>query len=148
MLSAINNKLDLDTIERAMRDQEEELLLSEHHRRGDVPRPRRSFWVEESGHWGLLSEPDLEECDEQSIMWVGSKLPPEVYEVYDEEQEATSWVSVMPDGQELLWEWQDDYFYAMDSSGVFWGWAETKTWLDCQDCLASNPVDAPIRTFR
>ena len=136
VLSAINNKLDLDTIERAMRDQEEELLLSEHHRRGDVPRPRRSFWVEESGQWGLLSEPDMEDYDEQAVMWVGHRLPPEVYESHEDEQEATSWVSVMPDGQELVWEWQDDDFYAADHSGVFWSWAETKTWLDCQDCLA------------
>lgn len=48
VLSAINNKLDLDTIERAIRDRKEELLMSEAHRR-DLPRPRRSFWVKESG---------------------------------------------------------------------------------------------------
>lgn len=48
VLSAINNKLDLDTIERAIRDRKEELLMSEAHRR-DLPCPRRSFWAKESG---------------------------------------------------------------------------------------------------
>lgn len=59
VLSAINNKLDLDTIERAIRDRKEELLMSEAHRR-DLPRPRRSIWVEESGESGLLGETEIE----------------------------------------------------------------------------------------
>ena len=68
VLSAIKNKLDLDTMERAMRDQEEELLLSEAHHRLDVTRPRRSFWIEEDGergshHWGR-SGWDWQECSD------------------------------------------------------------------------------------
>ena len=44
VLSATNNRLDLASMERAMRDQEEELLAAESHRsRGEIPRPRRSF---------------------------------------------------------------------------------------------------------
>ena len=102
VLSAINNKLDLDTIERAMRDQEEELLMSEAHRR-DLPRPRRSFWIEESGERGLLGETEIEEMDGKAIMWVGSRLPGEVYlhDEHEHEHEDTfSWVSFLPDGQE------------------------------------------------
>ena len=58
-----------------MRDQEEELLMSEAHRRDlPRPRPRRSFWIEESGEWGLLGETEIEEMDEKAIMWVGSRL--------------------------------------------------------------------------
>ena len=36
----------------------------------------------------------------------------------------------------------NDDFYAGDSQGVFWSWAETKTWLDCQDCLLAQPSEA------
>ena len=67
-------------MERAMRDQEEELLLAESHRsHGNVPRPRRSFWVEQDTHWGLTV--DLDDIDDKDIMRVGQRLPQDVYEV-------------------------------------------------------------------
>ena len=65
MLGAINNKSDLDTIERAVRGQEEELPMPEAHG-CDLPRHRRSFWVEESGERGLLGETELEEMDDHA----------------------------------------------------------------------------------
>eukprot|EP00435_Cladocopium_sp_Y103_P064584 s563_g26.t1 len=147
VLSAINNKLDLDTMERAMRDQEEELLLSEAHRRPDLSRPKRSFWIEEGGEWGLLSEADLEDIDENAVMWVGSRLPPEVHphaSVENDWVDDTAWSTFLPDGQEMQWQWFDDDFYAADGDGVFWSWAETKTWMDCQECLAMFPQEAKL----
>lgn len=83
--------------------------------------------------------------DDKTIMWVGSCLPDEVYlhdEHEHEHEDSCSWVSCLPEGQELHWEWQDDDFYASDNQGVFWSWAETKTWLDCQDCLLAQPSEA------
>lgn len=61
VLSAINNKLDLDSMERAMRDQEEELLLSESHRHQHLPRPKRTFWVEQDSQWGLLNDHEIDD---------------------------------------------------------------------------------------
>ena len=144
VLSAINNRLDLDTMERAMRDQEEELLLAESQRsRGELHRPRRSFWVEEDSQWGLLTELDAEEVQDGSIHWVGDTLPPEVYAHEAAEDAFGSWSTLLPDGQELQWEWWDDDFYATDLAGCFWSWSETKTWLDVEDCMVSAPDKSP-----
>ena len=137
VLSAINNQLDLDSMERAMRDQEEELLSAEaqrHH--GNLPRPRRSFWVEEDRQWGLLAEAHMDdEVDGSDTLWLGSQLPPDVYEAEDP---SDSWCTMLADGQELHWEWHDDDFYAADAQGVFWSWSETKPWLDLQEAPESD----------
>ncbi len=141
VLSAINNRLDLDTMERAMRDQEEELLLAEAQRsRGDLQRPRRSFWVEEDSQWGLVADLDQEEIQDGNIHWVGDTLPPEVYaNEHTPDESFGAWTTWLPDGQELHWEWCDDDFYATDAAGCYWSWAETKTWLDVEDCMVSSP---------
>ncbi|CAK9113409.1 unnamed protein product, partial [Durusdinium trenchii] len=162
VLSAISNQLDLDTVERAMRDQEEELLLAEQHRSRDHgSRRQRSFWVEQDHQWGLVNpSEDLDDVDESMIMWVGDRLPPELQPSWDETPSETAWTTWTPDGQELSWQWHDDDFYAQDSSGAFWSWTETKDWLDLEECLAVTPADSEellhayatfndrIRTFR
>ena len=162
VLSAINNRLDLETMERAMRDQEEELLLSEAHRERheQFARPRRSFWVEQDSQWGLVQEPEMDDLDESSIFWVGKTLPPEIYPEPGAEPHETTWCTWTSDGQELHWSWQDDDFYAMDADGVFWSWTETKDWQDAEECAQLSPQDGnevmlayanfqdKIRTFR
>ncbi|CAK9061025.1 Retrovirus-related Pol polyprotein from transposon RE1 (Retro element 1) (AtRE1) [Includes: Protease RE1 [Durusdinium trenchii] len=148
VLSATNNRLDLASMERAMRDQEEELLAAEAHRsRGDLPRPRRSFWVEEDAHWGLLSEVDIEDVDD-NVFWVGERLPPDVYSAPADE--GSAWSTWLPDGQELSWEWHEDDFYASDAAGIFWSWSETKTWLDMCDAPTSDgdPLQEAYAAFQ
>ena len=131
-----------------MRDQEEELLLTEAQRsHGLNQRPKRSYWVEEEGQWGLLTETtDFEDAHDQDIFWVGEQLPPEVYAASSSPtsllEEEYSWVTQLPNGSEMEWHWQDDDFYAKDSDGCFWSWSETKTWLDYEECLAASPADA------
>ncbi|CAK9066760.1 unnamed protein product [Durusdinium trenchii] len=148
VLSATNNRLDLASMERAMRDQEEELLAAEAHRsRGDLPRPCRSFWVEEDAHWGLLSEVDIEDVDD-NVFWVGERLPPDVYSAPADE--GSAWSTWLPDGQELSWEWHEDDFYASDAAGIFWSWSETKTWLDMCDAPTSDgdPLQEAYAAFQ
>ena len=150
VLSATNNRLDLDSMERAMRDQEEELLAAESNRlRLDHHRARRTFWVEQDSQWGVMQDPDNEEIDESAIMWIGDTLPPEVYSAAaSEPTEQTAWSTWLPDGQELAWEWHDDDFYAQDAAGIFWSWSETKTWLDLQDAGATDqPLQEAFANF-
>ena len=72
--------------------------------------------------------------------WVGDTLPPEVYASEPAPDESFgSWTTWLPDGQELHWEWCEDDFYATDAAGCYWSWAETKTWLDVEDCMVSSP---------
>lgn len=93
VLSAISNQLDLDTVKRAMRDQEEELLLAEQHRARDHGNRRpRSFWVEQDHQWGLVnSQEDFEEVEENMIMWVGDRLPPELQPQFEKPATETAW---------------------------------------------------------
>ena len=79
--ASVGNSLRFDAIERALRDQEEELLAAErHHDRkvhGKGGGPKRTFWVEENKEWGLLDfEPDR---DDVPVHWIGNQLPEEVY---------------------------------------------------------------------
>ena len=54
-----------------MRDQEEE-----QRSRGELHRPRRSFWVHKDS-MGLLSEDVQDELDETPVCWSDERLPPE-----------------------------------------------------------------------
>ena len=141
VLSATNNRLDLDSMERAMRDQEEELLAAESQRiRGDhLHRARRSYWVEQDAQWGCLPDGEVEELDESSILWVGDRLPPDVYAAHGPEE---AWSTFLPDGHEMAWEWCEDDFYAPDAAGIYWSWADTKTWLDVQE---SGEAEKPLQ---
>ena len=140
VLSAVNNQLDVSTMERAMRDQEEELLMAESHR-GFHPssRPRRSFWIEQDAQWGLLAEQHLEEeISETDICWVGDRLPQEVYATdTGNSKHDGAWSTWMPDGTELQWEWMEDDFYSQDQQGCFWSWTETKPWMGLEHALAA-----------
>ena len=158
VLSSIGNKLDLATMERAMRDQEEELLLAEAQRNRGLDRPKRSFWIEQENNWGLLADEVQDELEDTSVFWVGDRLPHDVYPP-DHDFE-TAWSTWMPDGHEMHWEWYDDDFYACDSEGVYWSWSDTKTWLDMEEYIEANPSESQqthevyaafndrLRTFR
>lgn len=158
VLSSIGNKLDLATMERAMRDQEEELLLAEAQRNRGLDRPKRSFWIEQENNWGLLADDVQDELEDTSVFWVGDRLPHDVYPP-DHDFE-TAWSTWMPDGHEMHWEWYDDDFYACDSEGVYWSWSDTKTWLDMEEYIEANPSESQqthevyaafndrLRTFR
>ena len=119
--ASVQNSLSFRAIERALRDQEEELLHVEAHRPPQQQR-RRTYWVEEEGAWGLLMTPD-DAMDELSgeVHWVGDRLPAEVYPQAVEEHL----------NDEVYWSWddsgwrgylQDDYGYWVetDGYGTFW----------------------------
>ena len=124
--ASVGNSLRFDAIERALRDQEEELLAAERRppgkgmgKKGSFP--KRTFWVEEDKEWGLLDyEPDQ---DEIPVHWIGSKLPDEVYHVHDPEPQA------VPDDDDSWWStnvtWDDQSW----PSSTAW-WSEAESWVD------------------
>ncbi|CAE7032785.1 RE1 [Symbiodinium natans] len=154
--SATQNDLDFEKIERALRDQEEELLATE--RRPFSPsgpaQRRRSFWVEQDGAWGLLLE-EPEDVPDEQIHW--QKLEQE------HEPDAggleTAW-STSPSGNELEWSFYEGDWRTQDEVGVWWSYADTKPWLDIEEVMLSDAVlggelleiygqfDQKIRTFR
>ena len=82
--SSVQNSLSFRAIERALRDQEEELLHVDAHWPPQQQR-RRTYWVEEEGAWGLLMTPDdaMEELSGE-VHWVGDRLPAEVPQAAEE----------------------------------------------------------------
>ena len=97
--SATQKDLDFTKIERALRDQEEELLSSE--RRGFTSpghqAKRRFFWVEQERSWGLLLE-DPDDVHEDQIHW-------QSFEPDDDREDGsqdTFW-SHSPTGTDLEW---------------------------------------------
>ena len=99
--ASVGNSLKYEDIERALRDQEEELLAAERRPQGKGHGykggpPKRTFWVEQDKEWGLLDyEPDQ---DDVPVHWIGSKLPEDVYEqphpeVSHEDEDTAWWVN-------------------------------------------------------
>ncbi|CAE7036395.1 TY1B-A [Symbiodinium sp. CCMP2592] len=134
VLAATNNKLDLDLIEKALRDQEEDLLQAE-ERRG----PRRTYWVEQEGSWGLLLD-DLPADDSQgNVHWVGERLPEEVHPVFSAEEEPETWCSMHGDA-EVYWSYLDGDWWTEDPEGVWWNWSDAKPWFEVNEAMAVDPA--------
>jgi hypothetical protein len=73
VVAASGNSLRFVDIEKAMRQQEEELLMQEGHRQPSH-RPHRTYWVESDGSWGLFLNDFADQlegdADDQQIQWV------------------------------------------------------------------------------
>ena len=141
ILSVTGNKLEFDLVEKALRDQEEDLLASERQRDPRVPRHRRSYWVEDQGEWGLLADDFFDDSNEvgdsaMDIHWVGNRLPAEVYPVEEVEEE---WTSYGHDGAEIHWVWYDNEWQTQDAEGTWWTWSDSKPWLEIDECMAVDP---------
>ncbi|CAE7337263.1 unnamed protein product, partial [Symbiodinium sp. KB8] len=142
ILSVTGNKLEFDLVEKALRDQEEDLLASERQRDPRAQRQRRSYWVEDQGEWGLLAEDFFDEATEtgdnvMDIHWVGNRLPAEVYPVEEAEEE---WTSYGHDGAEIHWVWYDNEWQTQDAEGTWWTWSDSKPWLEIDECMAVDPL--------
>ena len=153
--ASVQNSLSFRDIELALRDQEEELLQADAHRHQGK---RRTFWVEEEGNWGLLAVPDEGQDDVlQEVHWVGSQLPPEVYDPGVADYHDS-------DNQEIYWNYEVDgwhgylqdsmgYWVETDGMGTFWS-AEEDDWshLNSEQVKeleeAYAVYDGKMRTFQ
>lgn len=122
--ASVQNSLNFGAIERALRDQEEELMAADLQRQqGRQGKGRghghgRTFWVEEGGEWGLLLQAeDLLEEHGGDVHWVGNQLPHEVY------HQAGMDYNTDPE-DDIWWCWDQEGWrgYAQDSAGY---WLET-----------------------
>ena len=142
-------------MEKALRDQEEELLAAERQREHRDVRVRRSYWAEDQGEWGLMNSA-IDDGEDADVHWVGSRLPPEVYAAEVPED----WEIESPDGQMIQWTWHEGEYYTQDADGIWWSWADSKPWLDIDECYQIDPeaakdlaetyanFEAKVRNFR
>ena len=153
--ASVQNSLSFRDIELALRDQEEELLQADSHRHQGK---RRTFWVEEEGNWGLLAVPDDGQDDVlQEVHWVGTQLPPEVYDPgvvdYNETENPEIYWNYEVDGWHGYLQDSMGYWVETDGLGTFWS-AEEDDWSH----LSSDQVkeleeaysvyDGKMRTFQ
>ena len=146
--ASVGNSLKFEAIERALRDQEEELLAAErrpvggkgHGYKGSAP--RRTFWVEQDREWGLLDgEPD----EELQVHWVGHKLPDDVYQHPAPVHEPT------PEEEETYWgsaSWDDG---SWTTSSAWWNDTEAEFEFSPEEQKQIDEVYAAyedkVRTF-
>ena len=155
------NSLKFNDIERAMRQQEDELLHNEKHRPGHHHRLSRSFWVEQEGQWGLLlHEPDdVDGSSEDQVKWLDaevfwSSMKPDEPDTHDGEPEQSWWT----DGTYEWWHDGDEWCtYAGNGTATY---SEMKPWLDVEDIMSVDQTagkeaqdllaafEGKVRTFR
>ena len=130
--ASVQNSLSFRDIEMALRDQEEELLQADQQRHPHGK--KRTFWVEEQGQWGLVSFPEENLDEATDILWVGDRLPPEVYG-HDPSDGA---LQGSGDNEEIYWHYDHDgwhgyvpdgqgYWMETDGCGTYWS-AEDALW--------------------
>ena len=76
--ASVGNSLRFADLERALRDQEEELLAAEATRQQQRSHPRRTYWIEEDNQWALINEEIDEDAlmlNPDSILWTSSPPP-------------------------------------------------------------------------
>ena len=132
--SSVGNSLKFEDLERALRDQEEELLAAEANRGPRQQHPRRTFWVEEDGAWGLINE-DIDEDvftpAADSILWASQSPEVALASAYQTEDAGED--SVWYDGN---YEWSyhtDGEWYAPLEDGSYLAYSEFKPWLDIEE---------------
>lgn len=130
--SSVSNSLHFEDLERALRDQEEELLQAE-AQRTQRHVGRRTYWVEENGDWGLINE-DVDEdalaLTSDSILWAQSPPPLVPEPAYEDVQEEETWYY---DGQ---YEWSyhtDGEWYAAMDDGSYVAYSKMKPWMEIEE---------------
>ena len=156
-----NNSMRFHDIERSMRQQEDELLAQERSRLTAGPhRNPRSYWVEQSGQWGIyLVNFDETDITDDQIHWVDPHTWDEPWgqpEVLDRDQSSLALYG--EDG--VGWQWHEDDWHTQTSSGEWLAYSDVKPWLDIDDIGYQDPsvgkelqelyttFDAKVRTFR
>ena len=131
--ASVGNSLRFADLERALRDQEEELLAAEATRQQQRSHPRRTYWIEEDNQWALINEEIDEDAlmlNPDSILWTSSPPPfvsTPAAEVSPEED--TYWF----DG---TYEWcyhSDGEWYAPTDDGAYVAYSEMKPWIDIEE---------------
>ena len=161
VLAATQNSLRFDDVERALRDQSEELTMMEQHHHSNRHHQKRSFWVEQENQWGLLADDfDEETADMDSVQW--AVMPPGAMmaqEHGEAEDQSDVWYN---DGlyDWVCWNQGDGDWYAALDDGSYVAYSEMRPWMEIeeisyhdsalgkelQDTFAS--FDSKVRSFR
>lgn len=156
--AASGNSLKLSDVERAMRQQEDELMVLERQKQTPQKHPR-SYWVEHEGSWGvMLVEPD--EFDPEKIdqvHWVEDDVAKALFSATDDRKPEveTAWYN---DGY-YDWFLQDGEWMAQSAEGWV-SYADVQPWYDIEEVMVADATagqelhdlyaayDQKLRTFK
>ena len=138
--AAAANSMKFEDVERAMRQQEDELMHQERTRGVHQKGQHRSYWIEHDGSWGLVLQDvdEMSQLKEDEVKWLdGSAFAATVLgsdETPSYEAESV-WYS---DGWHD-WVWHEDEWHT--PYGESWvAYSEMKPWLDVEDIAAVDSV--------
>ena len=152
--AAAHNSLRFDDVERALRDQQEELLMSEaqaHKHAG----PRRMYWVEDGDNWGLIADSAIDEdaLATEEIHWTAA--PPPMQSAPEPFADDDTFYDGMYE-----WTYWNDEWHAQLEDGSFVAYSDMKPWLEVEDIAYEDAalgkelhdlymaIDQKVRTFR
>ena len=156
--AAAGNSLKFSDVERAMRQQEDELMAQERQRQ--TSRPQRSYWVESEGQWGLFMQ-DFDEHElptDDQVHWLEADRVHDLWGTPEESDFDHDSQIMYSDGFE--WHWYDDDWSTQLASGEWIAYSDMKPWLDIDDVAVSDPgaakelqelfvaFDSKVRSFK
>ena len=156
--AAAGNSLKFSDVERAMRQQEDELMAQERQRQ--TSRPQRSYWVEREGPWGLFMQ-DFDEHElptDDQVHWLEADRVHDLWGTPEESDFDHDSQIMYSDGFE--WHWYDDDWSTQLASGEWIAYSDMKPWLDIDDVAVSDPgaakelqelfvaFDSKVRSFK
>lgn len=136
--AAAGNSLKFSDVEKAMRQQEDELLQQE-RQRGQTSR-HRSYWVEADGAWGLVLQDsdDFDQLTNDQIKWVEQDVMTSmVVPSSSDEAPADAEPTWFNDGVND-WQWQDEEWHILSADGWL-AYSDAKPWMDIEEALAVDP---------
>ena len=143
VLAATHNSIRFEDVERALRDQSDELLMAEHqHNNGRGPhRSRRTYWIEQNDQWGPLAEDlDEEQINMDQVHWLDQ--PPAAYLANGDEAEDDFAYQVENWYNDGLYDWVcwGDEWFAQVDDGSYVAYHDLKPWLDLDEIAYHDPI--------
>lgn len=140
VLAATHNSIRFEDVERALRDQSDELLMAEHqHQSGRGPN-RRTYWIEQNDQWGLLAEDlDEEQINMEQVHWLDQ--PPGAYLATGDEAEDDFAYQVENWYNDGLYDWVcwGDEWFAQVDDGSYVAYHDLKPWLELDEIAYHDP---------
>ena len=133
------NSMRFSDVEKAMRQQEDELMAQERQR--GVQRAQRTYWVENQGQWGIfLTDLDDRQDEDDQIHWVDPSSMGDQWGAQDESETDHSPQIMLSDGFE--WHWYDDEWHTMTAGGEWVAFSDMKPWLEIDEVACTDPQSA------
>ena len=136
--AAAHNSLRFEDVERALRDQQEELMMTESQGNRYSQQSRRTYWVEEDDQWALVFDHAIDEdqITPEALHWVSQ--PPVEHVLHNDfgGEDDETWF----DGTYEWTYWSEDgEWHAHLEDGSLIAYSDMKPWLELDTIMMADP---------